>query len=84
MHAKQPLMSMWVLGTDWWQDTPVTEMNFPLEQNEEDLSQSAEFSATADIPQGLSERCPSWVVESKLGGKQWGRSGQPQNQFGLR
>lgn len=48
----------------------MTEMNFPLEQNEEDLSQSAEFTATISIPQGLSERCPSWEVESKLGGKQ--------------
>lgn len=61
----------------------MTEMNFPLEQNEEDLSQSAEFTATISIPQGLSERCPSWEVESKLGGKQRGILGQLQNQFGL-
>lgn len=62
----------------------MTEMNFPLEQNEKDLSQSAEFTATIDIPQGLRERCPSWVAESKLGGKQCSRPGKPQNCFGLR
>lgn len=47
----------------------MTEMNFPLEQNEEDLSQSAQFTATRKVPWGLSETCPSWEVESKLGGK---------------